>query len=166
MNMVDMNMNRIMSLPSSADISVYTYIHAPRIVGADGESVWSVGLNSYYLGIYSRSKNKELAADFLAFMADYDQKHSYAMWYDQALLYDIESVNDYPEDEWMQVYADRFMEKGYPIYSDAIRNSVLPLFSPQDKDAMDDHISLYMIDVITLDELIARLTETAEMMLR
>ena len=128
----------------------------------------SYGGYTSYLSLYSRSENKELAVDFLAFLMSYDQRHTVNLFRENAVLYQISSLQDYPETAFVEEQASEqeFLETGYPLYQEVLPRMRLCPLSMEMRTALETVIAAYMQGQITLDELVAGLTEKAEMMLR
>ena len=153
------------------DTYPYYFYPLPSVRTEDGSpSVYSVGSNSQYLGLYSRSQNKERAADFLAFLSSYDQKHAYDLWYDESIIYEVEAREDYTvdpnADQMMDDDTALFLERGLETYKTVLARTVMPRFSQEDWLQLSNFTASYRQGQLTLDELIAELTEKTEMMLR
>ncbi len=149
----------------------YTYLPVPRMPVEEGrQSLLALGNNSYMLGLYARSAHKERAADFLAFLIRYEQKHRYDLWYDQAILYEVKSREDYTAPEDTDPMSDEetaiFLERGWDVYAESLPQTVIPCLSYEKQSQLAQIIASYMQGQLTLDELVAELTEKAEMMLR
>ena len=155
-------------------VEAYPYRFVP-LPSLDGEGMARARTGSgLELGLYSLGENRGLAADFLAFVSGYDQRHAAAFHVDKGILYAVESVEEYShtdtEDQiWYRAFRQSdqaFLEYAYPVYAWLAPQMRPSLITQELREAMKDCVDRYRLGQITLDELVAELTEKAEMMLR
>ena len=105
-------------------VEAYPYRFVP-LPSLDGEGMARARTGSgLELGLYSLGENRGLAADFLAFVSGYDQRHAAAFHVDKGILYAVESVEEYShtdtEDQiWYRAFRQSdqaFLEYAYPVY--------------------------------------------------
>ncbi len=160
---------------ASDSLEDYPYFFMERPVFTPGQRVWSAGEYTSVLSICENGPNPEAAADFLSFLMSYAQKHRYTISKDEAIVYDIPSQDAYDNDAtredaaFSQIYSDMveaFLERGLPVYKRVAPYTVMPVYNAEMRSAYQQIIAAYMQGQLTLDELVAGLTEKAEMMLR
>lgn len=161
MQIVDISINQGIMWDYALASYPYKTIAKPQIPGQD---YYAIAGSGETLSVYSRSNNKDLAVDFLAFLCSYEEKHKYSLWHDEAIIYQIQDMDDYANDSldgdmMAQDECALFLEQNMAEYMRIVGKSRIPRITERERFSLSNEIIVpYVKGDISLDEMIQQLT--------